>query len=258
MKSKSSKKKQKKQDKKTHAQAAKLTLENQSISYADTNGRVESPDGEMSCFYVDPITGEIQTVSIEHDKLLYENKQKQRYRHDFGISEHAYKLAAEFFDEYKNDYAMCINFLKQVITASISQRNDITCTEEDIFRFLNMLDVDNDGQINLREFFQLLILFLATKSTLEKRVNGTLLEQSYTHETEGYLTLDEGQNFRHYLYTLYGKTSYETNDSGFIEKLYNNLENIDTEKIDYEEVDYSQYSKEISINLEELCFVRDV
>ncbi len=60
------------------------------------------------------------------------------------------------------------------MTEAIRRRTDILATEEDIDRVLNMLDTDCDGRINQGEFFQLLILFLSSKSNLKERVNGKL------------------------------------------------------------------------------------
>jgi len=60
------------------------------------------------------------------------------------------------------------------MTEAIRRRTDILATEEDINRVLNMLDADCDGRINQGEFFQLLILFLSSKSNLKERLNGKL------------------------------------------------------------------------------------
>ena len=92
----------------------------------------------------------------------------------YGISEDAFTRTQNFFDEFKHDYYLSILFLKKVILEVVNRRNDVTATEEDITRLLSILDTDEDGQINLREFFQLLILFLSNSRNLEKRINGIL------------------------------------------------------------------------------------
>jgi hypothetical protein len=107
-------------------------------------------------------------------KLLHEQRLRDRYIKDYGISERSFELTQQFFEEYKHDYQICIKFLKSVILETVSRRTDIDANEEDIVRILETVDTDVDGKINLREFFQLLILFLTNKSNLEQRIKGEL------------------------------------------------------------------------------------
>lgn len=251
------KKKQKQQNKKKQI-TMNVSLEPSNSGASIDSGVIESNEWveEMSCFYVDPITGEIQRISIDQDKQIYENKLKERYITDYGISEEAFNLTQSFFNEYQEDYSLCINMLKKIIVEAIKRRSDISATEQDISRFLDCIDTDSDGKINLREFFQLLLLFLSKKSTLEKRLEGILLEQSYSHETEGYLTLSEAQNFNNFLQRFYGKPKCQHTNEEFISKLYHLNSPLIEAKIDYEEVTYNYYAREVYENFNEMCFVK--
>ena len=60
------KKKQKLMNKKKQAEGSLCTT-NSSDSGLNMNEAKMEDEEEMSCFYVDPITGEIQTISLEHD-----------------------------------------------------------------------------------------------------------------------------------------------------------------------------------------------
>lgn len=229
---------------------------NESTNGVQSSDSTDSTEEELSCFYVDPITGEIQTISMEQDKFLYEEKAKARYLEEYGISERAFLLTQEFFQEFKDDYYLCIGFLKRVIEAAVSRRTDVHVSVADINRMLDTLDTDGDGKINLREFFQLLIFFLSNESTLKKRITGALQEQSYSHETEGYLAIDEARQFTNFLYTFYGISEAHLK-TDFINNLYHSSANhmVQPYKIDYEEVTYGHYAQGVYAHLNECCFV---
>lgn len=182
----------------------------------------------------------------------------------------------KFFDEFKHDYYLSIYFLKKVMFEVVNMRNDVTATEEDITRLLSILDTDEDGQINLREFFQLLILFLSHSKNLEKRINGNILflytltqfllnfviikgileEQSYSHDYEGFLNKAEANEFSSFLYNFYGLQNSFNEDH--VIKIFESFKEKDQTNVKKlrDKVTYSHYSREISGNLKDFCFVK--
>jgi len=85
-----------------------------------------------------------------------------------------------------------------------------------------------------------------------------LSEQSYTHEIEGYLTVEEARTFGHFLFAFYG-INKDTENLQFISNLYyvsSSDHTIHPYKIDYEEVSYTYYSSEIYQHINEFCFVK--
>ncbi len=85
-----------------------------------------------------------------------------------------------------------------------------------------------------------------------------LTEQSYSHEIEGYLTVEEARAFGNYLYIFFG-INKGNHDLDFISNLYHISSSdytIQPYKIDYEEVTYNYFATEIYKHLSEFCFVR--
>ena len=112
---------------------------------------------------------------------------------------------SQFYDQHKNGSYLSNKFIHQLMVESLKEREIVKANENDIQRALVTLDRDNDEQINLDEFFQLLVLFFASKNNLKSRILSILTNSSEKHQNKGSLTESEATKFIQFLNKFYAR-----------------------------------------------------
>ena len=104
---------------------------------------------------------------------------KERFLRNYGISEQAFLLTQEFFDEFKVDFYLELKFVRILLVETLKRRKDVNLSEAHINQVLKLIDADNDDKINQKEFFQLLIMLFSTADNIHQRIKGMCLGICY-------------------------------------------------------------------------------
>lgn len=116
-------------------------------------------------------------------------------------------LAYEFYNEYKVNYLLENDLIRQLMRQVIATRKEIIATEEDVDRALNTVDTNHDNRINFDQFIKFMQLFFATNNSLKERLERVINYILGTEHTKvgSYLKSHEVADIDDFFHKFYGK-----------------------------------------------------
>jgi hypothetical protein len=132
------------------------------------------------------------------------NELKEKYIQEFDLSDIQFDLVTQFYDQHKSKTTSNLRnkFINLLMIEALKERQVVKANEQDIKRALATLDSDNDEHINLDEFFQLLVLFFASKFNLKSRLVNILNNKSSDNENK-VLNASEANQFVEFLNSFF-------------------------------------------------------
>lgn len=208
---------------------------------AEIDTRINSlVDSLLDCKEVTPE----EEASSAESNLLREITCKK-----YKITEAAFDLSHQFFNEHQENDLISNSMLSSVISESIKDRNDVNATQNHIDSALKAIDSDNDDKINFDEFIRFLYLFFSSKNNFRQRVF-RVLECQFS---SGTLNNDEANDTKKFLDNFYSMKEETRNIfTQILEKLTSSI----GKKSDSENINFNEFSTQVATDLEESLFVK--
>lgn len=153
------------------------------------------------------------------------------------------QLAYEFYNEYKQNFLLDNDLIRELMRMVIKQRKEIIATEADVDRALATVDTNHDNKINFDQFIKFMQLFFATNNTLKHRLEKVIqyILSIDNIKPGAFLKPHEVSDIDNFLHDFYGKKQ----DHHIVNKTKTNYE-------------FSKYLKDLEKEFKNFTFVRSV
>ncbi len=132
---------------------------------------------------------------------------KLAYMKMYNLQDHQYDLLEEFYITFQSPNAyLDARTIRTVFSYCLKiRKGDVTLSEEDISRMIEMIDHDQDGFLSFNELIELLNLALASKHSIKERIEQFVTNRTYFYEEKDQQTVqpNEAACFVSYLFRFY-------------------------------------------------------
>lgn len=132
---------------------------------------------------------------------------KLAYMKMYNLMDHQYDLLEEFYITFQSPNAFLdSHMIRTIFTYCIKLRHsEITLSEEDISRMIDLIDHDQDGYLSFNELIELLNLALATTNSLTERLEQFISNRTYFYDEKDQETVQvsEASSFVNYIFRFY-------------------------------------------------------